>query len=655
MLTATALSAAGGLVGGGVGGLGKAFFTKTGVGLAKTAASQGSKELFKNGIFKPAIKAGWSGAQANMKTRSGLVWSFGGSAMGHHYPPVKKGPAPGGIAPVELVWAGAQVKMMWTHPFVPDPNISAIGTGFLVQPVGLPQTLKDWHAGPGSSVATSLSDNYQLFGEVEKQKDLPLKPTPPPPSASGLGGGGAVADRYTDALHSLQNAAQRYDSIQEKLPEKIEDVKAVSAQGQENIKELINRMNANVQSDGSKEAFSEMIANAFGSIHDTLDKSASHNQDIGRLIDALSKQFDEKLAKLGATMKQDLQESIAGLKASQSNPGLDPSQLPPGRPDVPPDPGVPGQPDDLGTLQDMSTGLSEPPGIDDIGAQRGIGSFPSPATPAVAPPAGFPSLGARSPDLDSAGSMMGSLMQMVMQQAMMRNLADNDLNNRRAQFAVPHPDDEVEPVGPPVVAAPVTAQPAMAAAPTSTSTSAPVEHATAPSTPGTSQPESGLHVRKPEADGSVTYTFPDGRTQKVSVTVAQALDAAIGNASGTDAQAAYAKTPAKWSDTKSIGNRVDPYQLMTGDVATWEHRTAVLVVFGTGDGGTLEVIANGNLQRFAAEMHDSAGEFGQFSGFAHPRDIEVTTPADGAGVPVTTGTPDPSVGAAMSGAAVLTG
>ncbi|MFF7945117.1 hypothetical protein ACFZC5_36060 [Nocardia gamkensis] len=509
------------------------------------------------------------------------------------------------------------------------------------------------------SLATSLSDNYQLFGQIEKKKDLPLIPTPPPPSVSGVGGGSEAVDRYAEALNALRGAAERYDKIQRELLQNIEDVGAVSKQGQLNIEQLIRAMNSNVQqTDGSKEAFSEMIAMAFGEIHDTLKKAASDDQDLGRGINALSKQFDEKLAQHDAEMGKDLQKSIDGLKASQSNSGLAPSQLPPGRPDVPLDPGVPGLPDDLGRLQDMSTGLSDPADIDDIDdidAQRGMGAFPPPATPPVAPPTGFPSLGARSPDLDSGGSMMGSLTQMMMQQAMMRNLADNDLNNRRAQFAAPHPDDEVEPVGQPVVAAPVTAQPAMAAAPTSTSTSAPVEHATAPSTPGTSQPESGLHVRKPEADGSVTYTFPDGRTQKVSATVAQALDAAFGNASGTDAQAAYAKTPARWSDTKNIGNRVDPYQLMTGDVATWENRTAVLVVFGDGGGGTLEAIVNGKLQPFVAEMHDNAGEFGHFSGFTHPRDIELATSADGAGAPVTTGTPDPSVSAAMPGATVLAG
>ncbi|MET9031146.1 hypothetical protein ABZW96_36975, partial [Nocardia sp. NPDC004168] len=36
----------------------------------------------------------------------------------------------------------------------------------------------------------------------------------------------------------------------------------------------------------------------------------------------------------------------------------------------------------------------------------------------------------------------------------------------------------------------------------------------------------------------------------------------------------YEKTPAKWSDKKQLGDRVDPYQLMTGDVATWDNRTA---------------------------------------------------------------------------------
>ncbi|WP_432420605.1 hypothetical protein, partial [Nocardia carnea] len=131
---------------------------------------------------------------------------------------------------------------------------------------------------------------------------------------------------------------------------------------------------------------------------------------------------------------------------------------------------------------------------------------------------------------------------------------------------------------------------------------------------------------KPPAhgEGNVVYTFPDGRTQEVSAVVAQALDAAFGNAAATDAKEAYANTKVTWTDDKEIGTRVDPHQLMTGDVGVWEDRTALLVVFGTDTSGTLEAVVDGQLQPVAgaADMRDGNGEFGNFVGFVHPPGIE---------------------------------
>lgn len=113
--------------------------------------------------------------------------------------------------------------------------------------------------------------------------------------------------------------------------------------------------------------------------------------------------------------------------------------------------------------------------------------------------------------------------------------------------------------------------------------------------------------------------------------VARALDTAFGNAAGTDARAAYAGTPAGWTDEKKIGARVDPYRLMTGDVGVWTERTALLVVFEGPDpsGGTIEGVIDGALVPITslAEMRNKAGEFGPFTGFFHPPGIEMTTPA----------------------------
>lgn len=127
------------------------------------------------------------------------------------------------------------------------------------------------------------------------------------------------------------------------------------------------------------------------------------------------------------------------------------------------------------------------------------------------------------------------------------------------------------------------------------------------------------------ADGVMVYTFPDGRSQVVSPVVAQALDVAFGNAAGTDARHAYEKTAAKLPDGKEIGDPVDPSRLITGDIATWDQRTALVVAFGDDGNTSLEVIIQGELKQFDAHMSDKQGDFGGFAGFAHPAGIEATS------------------------------
>ncbi|WP_280473057.1 hypothetical protein [Nocardia cyriacigeorgica] len=165
--------------------------------------------------------------------------------------------------------------------------------------------------------------------------------------------------------------------------------------------------------------------------------------------------------------------------------------------------------------------------------------------------------------------------------------------------------------------------------------------------------------RIPGPDGGIVYTFPDGRTQKVSENVAKALDAAFADKSGTSAKEAYKNTAAKWEEDKRAGDSVDPSQLMTGDIATWtadtvageprstlvpddkggEARTALLVVFGPAESGTLEAICGGELQQFTPELSDAQGAFGEFSGFRRPRNIELAAPKGDTDTGVPTGDP----------------
>ncbi|MFI5715839.1 hypothetical protein [Nocardia sp. NPDC051750] len=243
---------------------------------------------------------------------------------------------------------------------------------------------------------------------------------------------------------------------------------------------------------------------------------------------------------------------------------------------------------------------------------------------------------AGAPMAGTAGSGLESMMLPMMMQAMMgamgganqqraqvpdepRRRRREDENQPQAPAAAPVPGGVPQAAAPPTSAPPAGTQPPAARPPAPPATQG-------PATPG-----------KPPArgEGNIVYTFPDGRTQEVSAVVAQALDAAFGNASRTDAKEAYANTKVTWTDEKEIGTRVDPYQLMTGDVGVWDGRTALLVVFGTDTSGTLEAVVDGQLQPVVgpAEMRDGQGEFGAFVGFFHPPGIEKA--ADDPGVPET--------------------
>ncbi|MQY28218.1 hypothetical protein [Nocardia aurantia] len=259
------------------------------------------------------------------------------------------------------------------------------------------------------------------------------------------------------------------------------------------------------------------------------------------------------------------------------------------------------------------TGTGAGTGTDGTGNGYNAGN----ATPASA--------GTGGADLSSLMSMLPMLMSMMQNRGLDQNQnADpygrDPYGDRYGQYP---PYAQAQPAQPQTQPAQSTPQsaPAQTQGPSSGATS----NQPAGNAPGT---------RTPDADGTVTYTFPDGQTQKVSLTVAKALDVAFGNQKSTDAQAAYAGTSAKWADKKTIGASVDPYQLMTGDIATWENATAIVRVMGSGTDGTLDVIVDGQLKPFAPDMSGAAGEFGAFTGFQHPNGIEVTnateTGTDGA-------------------------
>ncbi|MFI9414418.1 hypothetical protein [Nocardia gamkensis] len=390
------------------------------------------------------------------------------------------------------------------------------------------------------------------------------------------------------------------------------------------------------------------------------DSLASEIDAIKQGQNGVAKNIDDQ-----TKMIKDLQDQIKKLEAAAANPAGTPPPVdgsnwptPPGTPGAP-DPTIPPAVDNsdfppgLDDLDDPTSPSTTLPDLDTPGSPGSTGQTPSSLDPSGTMPGvttptmpNVPQTPVASP-MGSGMDMMSSMLPMMMQQAMMRNMADQDLNSRRRELDPSRYDDELDAVAPPPVAPPVTAQPAVAQP--STTAPATTQHTGTPTGTTSSTQPTVAPGRTPGADGSVEYTFPDGRTQKVSAMVAQALDAAFGNRSATDAQKAYEKTSAKWSDKKQIGTPVDPFQLMTGDVAVWEKRTAILVVFPSEDGvGTLEAVVDGELKPCnPPEMTDKAGEFGSFTGFVHPKGIEMTAPADGGAPPTTPGSADQSAAAAM--------
>ncbi|MEV4130444.1 hypothetical protein [Nocardia sp. NPDC049707] len=489
---------------------------------------------------------------------------------------------------------------------------------------------------------------FDSFGKDGKT-DPPKAEPPPQVTGDGL----ANFKTYSATAQSLRQAMVTLTESGQALAPLAHKTAAISEGGQRAINKAIDIISQNAPTKPKPgitedQHIYEYCDAAIGAAVEAIEAAHQANKENA---DGLDKE-SAKLKVLEEQIKK-LQQENADLKKLRADPAdvpqiptQNPTQTPPGVTPIDDNSKVPG----LDNLDPKTPGLdigNTPTGqsLDDK-VQKALDNLNNPVTnpstnPSNATPASVPNTPAASP-VNSGMDMMSSMLPMMMSQMMNRGQADTDLRSRRSEYD-PY-EDQIRAV--PAAVAP--AQPAVQQ--TATSTPASPTTTAPPASSSSSQPTTGMPGRTPNSDGTVVYTFPDGRTQKVSVTVAQALDAAFGNASGTDAQTAYAKTPAKWSDKKQIGTSVDPYQLMTGDVAVWDERTAIVVAFPADDGGTLEVVVNGQLKQFAAtEMSDSAGEFGQFVGFSHPHGIDATAPEDHdqgkmSGMPVTG---DSSAGTAM--------
>ncbi|MEV3960079.1 hypothetical protein AB0M34_04140 [Nocardia sp. NPDC050193] len=382
----------------------------------------------------------------------------------------------------------------------------------------------------------------------------------------------------------------------------------------------------------------------------------------GNVMAAYAQKFQELAAETEAKKpadkdtKQDGGDKKETDKGSDTRTGQD--QDPVFRPTTPP-----------GTATDPTTGAAAqtsqpPPALDlsddgsgtESGTTDGVdertggsagdgGAARTTTTTGTSPDAGALSTPASVAPATTAAPGMNSMLGAMMLPQMLQALNNRGSGTARREHDGSRDRDEVAArPGETVVAAPAPAptpgQPAgQPAAPAqSTSGAPPAKAVSAPAAAPVPKPAAA------KSEDNVVYTFPNGETQEVSAVVARALAAAFGNAAGTDARAAYAGTPAEWTDEKRIGLRIDPYQLMTGDVGLWEgpaegegrgSRTALLVVLDSdATTGVLQAVIEGELRVVTSlsEMSDRGGEFGLFVGMFHPPGIEKSTAGAGSDI-----------------------
>ncbi|MGW5520530.1 hypothetical protein [Nocardia africana] len=552
------------------------------------------------------------------------------------------------------------------------------------------------------SLAGALGTNAKLFGEPEKGKPVAVVKTPTlkPQALQKLQGQSELLTQYRNAVSSMNTKAESYDASLVKLGAKVDDVKKTSKDGLKQLGDLVGGINSYVSSISSLEEgqvleiqFIDMMDQAYTELIDTVDPAAGQNEAAADAIKSWAADFEKTQQQHDAAIQSQLDGALAKLNtggtAGNGGDAGNGSGLNLGA-----DNGL----ENLGkdTTVDPNTGLpvDNPSTADDAKSKiddaiQQIKDSAMTPNSSMASPVESPSLGSGLGGMMDPMGMGGMGMNPYMNPYGMgmgmdpygsltdslRNRAD-DLDPNRIDRAVQPLQAQTQPQQP-APSTPWSNQ--NNAAPVSNTAGGPPPNATSSQQGGTTPPP-----RVPGADGMIEYAFPPDfqRKQKVSPVVAQALDAAFANTKGTDAKAAYSGTTAKWADNKQVGARIDPSQLMTGDVALWDKdHAAIVVAFGAGDPATaaaanftgaasftgvsggsgdpsagsgdtsagsgdgsdaLQVIVCGELKRFDAHMSDVGGDFGDFSGFAHPAGIEGTGAAHGDAMPAVPG--DPSAG-----------
>lgn len=572
--------AVGGLLGFGAGRFAVGIMAKRASGAAPPDNVRGVQSALV-GVVSTLVRVVWNGA--------------GGGSDG--------GGTGAGDEVVALRWSGYEaaeaVGVMGTPPFVQDSGVVAQGIGFLLHPVELNPIIADWYGGVNESFARSLAENHLMFGDLEKKEELSLTPIPTLVVPAAVSVGSEGANSYAQAVQSMNERTAYLGRTQENIPnvvEKVEDISKVGLDGIATLTMNVNRAMLQFPPGNIDIDFVTLATKAIEESLRIMSDAALAARSLAQTIQ------DPGWDPRAVPSTVGVADTVGRIDSGLADPGLWPgsSQTPPvAEVDA----------DEFDTENEMSPELERV--VDDI--RQAVEN----TAPLV------PDLGAGS--VAPAGGLM--------EQMLMRNMlspmgAQQGMGGAPTAYPAavdPAPHDrgravtQLPPVTPQVHTTPWSTQNAATTTPAVTPQPQPQ---TGPGPGVTSSQTGGTPPRTPGEDGGVEYTFPDRPPQTVSPTVASGLDAAFANIKGTDAQEAYADTDAKWTDPEKIGARVEPYLLMTGDVATWDERTAV-VVFGVGEEATLEVIVDGKLVPFTPEMSDSAGEFGQFTGFRHPPGIEL--------------------------------
>ncbi|MFC7428622.1 hypothetical protein [Nocardia tengchongensis] len=465
---------------------------------------------------------------------------------------------------------------------------------------------------------------------------------------------------YQSLVSSLNKLLGQMQALDEKLPPLAKQTSTVSQNAQAAVNQIIQNINDSAGTVPPADMDENLWVMKFlNDAHSAVEGTLQQANDGIKPQQAAANDL--------ATQMKGLQDAIDALKNGQQNAQDALSAL---QAKAPAGAGTPGAPasnaDDAAKL--LSTlGLDSPtktPGDPGTPGTLGTPAAPSPATPEGTPSAnplnnpaintsdtptqaGLTQSGSNSPSTSGLGDM-GSLI------ALQDLMGQRDNANQDPYGRDPYSEQQM-PEGPmPLQAAPVTPQsPVTTPATPGNSPTGPQQVTPVGNNPAT-QPAVPSAMPTPAADGSVPFTFYDGKTQQVSPTVWQALDAAFHDPAVLDARQAYAKTSAKWSDDKKIGDSKDPSELMTGDVVTWQdpEKTAIVrrLDGSNPDTDQVEVIVDRLIQILADEMSDSAGSFKGFAGFARPRGIELDRTSPGAAVtgPATDASPADGPAAAMT-------